>query len=171
MRAACRGALLLIVAGALAMAAAAAPAAAAPAAATPAAPTPEEIKGVAADMVCLCGSCNRESLATCLCGAFAVPEREHIGQLLVDGLSSEEIVADYVERFGPMVLANPPEGYDVVWIIPFVVLAAGIVGVRQVLVYWRRPEEGATPATGQPATAAAEADTERLRRELDHFEN
>ena len=134
-------------------------------------PTPEEIKGVAADLVCLCGTCNRESLATCLCTEFAVPERESIGRLLAEGRTHDEIVARYVERFGAMVLASPPEGYDVVWIIPFVGLLAGIVGVRQVLVYWRR--DGAPPAAPPTAPAAALRATPyalQLRRDLERFD-
>ena len=132
-----------------------------------AAPTPEQIKEMAADLVCLCGTCNRESLATCLC-AFAMSEREDIGRLLEEGQGREEIVAAYVERFGPMVLANPPEGYGVVWIIPFVVLAGGALGVRQILLRWRRGglRERAL-AAGDRAPSPL---NERLRRELDGFE-
>lgn len=139
-----------------------------------AAPTPEQIKEVAADLVCLCGSCNRESLATCLCGAFAVPERESIGRMLSAGRTREQIVDGYVERFGPMVLANPPEGYDVVWIVPFVVLIGGVFGVRQVLVYWRRERSGRSAASGETTpTVGSEPSPheERLRRELDAFES
>lgn len=131
------------------------------------APTPEEIKAVAGDLVCLCGTCNRESLATCLCTEFAVPERASIGRLLAEGRTHDEIVAHYVERFGAMVLANPPEGYDVVWIIPFVVLLAGIVGVRQVLVYWRR--DARLPAS-TPAALRASSYEQQLRRDLERFE-
>ena len=133
-----------------------------------AAPTPERTKAVATDLVCLCGTCNRESLATCLC-QFAMSERESIGRLLEEGQGREEIVAAYLERFGPMVLANPPEGYGVVWIIPFVVLAGGALGVRQILLRWRRvgPSEAA-PARA-PDHRASPLD-ERLRRELDGFE-
>jgi cytochrome c-type biogenesis protein CcmH/NrfF len=139
-----------------------------------AAPTPEQIKAVAADMVCLCGSCNRESLATCLCGAFAVPERESIGRMLEAGSTPEEIVATYVGRFGSMVLANPPEGYDAVWIIPFGVLAAGVLGVRQILVRWRRGHPGsvsAEPVPVGPGKPASSPLDERLRRDLDNFDS
>ena len=132
-----------------------------------AAPTPEQVKAMAADLVCLCGDCNRESLATCLC-RFAMSEREEIGRLMEEGQRREEIVAAFVDRFGPMVLANPPEGYGVVWIIPFVVLAGGALGVRQILFRWRRAgsAKGAPPA-GDRAPSPLD---ERLRRELHGFE-
>ena len=133
-----------------------------------AAPPPEQVKAAASDLVCLCGTCNRESLATCLC-QFAIAERESIGRRLEEGQTREEIVATYVERFGPMGLANPPEGYGFVWVIPFLVLAGGALGVRQVLSRWRRgsPPEAASP--GAPASRPSPLD-EQLRRELDGFE-
>ena len=94
------------------------------------APTSEQIKNVASDLVCLCGTCNRESLSTCLCG-FATTERDAIGDLLGAGQTRQQIVDGYVDRFGPMGLANPPEGYNVVWIVPFVMLGVGVFAVRQ----------------------------------------
>ena len=133
-----------------------------------AAPPPERVKATAADLVCLCGTCNRESLATCLC-QFAIAERESIALRLEEGQGPEEIVAAYVERFGPMGLANPPEGYGFVWVIPFLVLAGGALGVRHVLSRWHRggPPEAAPP--GAPASRPSPLD-EQLRRELDGFE-
>ncbi|HCL26885.1 MAG TPA: hypothetical protein DIC52_00425 [Candidatus Latescibacteria bacterium] len=132
-----------------------------------AAPTPEQIKDVAHDLVCLCDTCNRESLSTCQCG-FATAERETIGEMLVAGQSRQQIVDSYVDRFGSMGLANPPEGYDVVWIVPFVMLGVGVLGVRQVLVYWRRGRPVA--AASVTPTAAPGAYGDRLRDDLDSFE-
>ena len=133
------------------------------------APTSEQIKSVASDLVCLCDTCNRESLSTCLCG-FATTERDAIGDLLSAGQTRQQIVDGYVDRFGPMGLANPPEGYDVVWIVPFVMLAIGVFAVRQVLVYWHRDRPGAeATAPAARATEAGDYD-DRLRRDLDDFE-
>lgn len=140
-------------------------------AATPgmSAPTPKQIKDVAADLVCLCGTCNRESLSTCLCG-FATTERDAIGDLLGAGRTRQQIVESYVDRFGPMGLANPPEGYDVVWIVPFVMLGGGIFAVRRVLLNWRgdRRASEAAPHAACPTKPGAYDD--RLRRDLDDFE-
>ena len=135
-----------------------------------AAPSTEQIKEVARDMVCLCGTCNRESLATCLCG-FATTEREAIGDLLHAGQSRQQIVDSYVERFGPMGLAQPPEGYDVVWVVPFLMLGVGVLGVRQVLVYWRSDRHAAAKPAQAPATTVKPgAYEDRLRADLDDFE-
>lgn len=136
-----------------------------------AAPSAEQIKDVARDLVCVCGTCNRESLATCLCGT-ATSERATIGDLLHAGQTRAQIVSSYVERFGPMGLAKPPEGYDVVWVVPFLMLGVGVLGVRQILVYWRGGRQ-ATPAGVQTHTAAQKSSAydDRLRADLDEFES
>ena len=70
-----------------------------------------------------------------------------------------------------MGLANPPEGYDVVWIVPFVLLGVGVFAVRQVLVYGHRDRPGAeATAPAARATEAGDYD-DRLRRDLDDFES
>ena len=139
--------------------------------------TKAQIKEVAKDLVCLCASCNRESLATCICTAFAVPEREVIGEALAAGETHEQIVESYVERFGPRVLATPPaSGYTLLaWVGPFVGLGFGVLLVRQVLLRWRRvhtaPETVAesdgssdsNPVDGNPMR-------QRLEQELDEFD-
>ena len=115
-------------------------------------PTPEQIKQVAANLVCLCGSCNRESLATCICTAFAIPERESIGRQLSEGFSSDEIVSNYVDQFGNVVLAEPPPG-NVRWIsvvTPIIVLLFGGVVIRAVLVQWRGGKD--TAVSNSPQT-------------------
>lgn len=140
--------------------------------------TPEQIKEVASDLVCLCGSCPRESLATCICTAFAVPQREAIGRALTAGQGREQIVEEFVARFGVMVLAEPPPGgYRLVgWLTPAAILLVGIVVVRSVLVSWRRraPKPETTVAPPSPASAADRTGSsyeEQLKRDLDAFEN
>lgn len=134
--------------------------------------TPEQIKQVARELVCLCGTCNRESLATCTCGEFAVPQREAIGAALDAGQTKEAIVADYVSRFGQMVLASPPpEGYKLLaWIAPIAALVLGIALVRSVLLRWRKDHPLLSPSSSQPAPSSPEAYHQRLRQELEDFD-
>ena len=133
--------------------------------------TTVEIKEVAQEMVCLCGDCNRESLATCLCTAFAVPQRTHIGQLLDQGKSRQEIIDEYVSTYGQLVLAAPPpEGYNLLaWIAPFAALVFGVFLVRSVLRNWRgaSSQEEAPVSTPPPPI---DTERERLRRELQRFD-
>ena len=132
--------------------------------------TPEQIKVVAADLVCLCGTCNRESLATCVCTAFAIPEREAIGRSLIEGQSREQIIAQYVDRFGTMVLASPPGGYSVVgFLTPVAILLVGVLVVGTVLVSWRRSPKPAAPETG-PRAEGNQRYADQLKRDLDTFD-
>ncbi len=130
----------------------------------------EEIKEVAAELVCLCGDCNRESLATCLCNEFAVPQREYIGQLLDEGKSHREIIDEYVSAYGQIALAMPPpKGANLLaWIAPFAALLFGVFLIRSVLRGWRR--EGPSAGQSTPGeTAPNAAQRERMQRELDRF--
>ena len=116
--------------------------------------TTAEIKAVAHELVCLCGNCNRESLATCLCSDFAVPEREAIGRALDQGQTRQRIIDGYIARFGTIGYAAPPqEGFNLLaWVAPFVALLLGIVLVRTLLVSWKG-RSGAVPPRAAASTA------------------
>ena len=135
--------------------------------------TREEIKTVAEELVCLCGSCNRESLATCICTEFAVPERETIGRALDQGQSRQQVIDSYVARFGSMVLASPPiEGFNLLaWAAPGVALLFGIALVRTLLVNWKGRDNETAPQPGPSAVADRSQYQDRLRRELDRFDD
>ena len=144
--------------------------------------TPEQIKAVAQEMVCLCGNCNRESLATCICSDFAVPQRQEIGLLLDTGKTHKEIIDLYIQDFGSVILAAPPStGYNLlVWAAPFAVLLFGIAIVRSVVRNWHRNEPVSAQApTASPAGSITEKEPTdksttdyqtRLRQELEDMD-
>ncbi|MEE2626846.1 MAG: cytochrome c-type biogenesis protein CcmH [Candidatus Latescibacterota bacterium] len=125
--------------------------------------SPEAIKEVAAELVCLCGDCARESLATCLCG-FATQQREDIGNSLDGGKTAQETIDEYVSEYGQMVLASPPaEGVNLLaWITPFAALVFGVFLIRSIL---RNRMQEASPT---PTVETAQRD--RLQRELERFD-
>ena len=136
--------------------------------------TSAAVKKVAQDLVCLCGDCNRESLATCLCG-FATSLRQELDADLDAGRTRQQIIDQFVDQFGPVVLATPPaEGYNLLaWIAPAVALILGIAMVRSVLLSWRRSPT-ATPdidSTSNSNDAETTEYEDRLRRELDRFDS
>ncbi len=139
-----------------------------------AAASSDQIKAVARDLVCLCGDCNRESLATCLCG-FAASDRERIGTDLDAGLPQQQIIQQFVDDYGPVVLATPAaEGLNLLaWIAPITLLCLGIVLVRSVLLNWRRAHTDDPKAEGEPEPMSGKQGTgydEKLRRELDQYD-
>ena len=87
------------------------------------------------------------------------------------GKTKDEIVANFVSRYGQMVLASPPpEGYNLLaWITPIVALLLGVALVRTVLLRWRRdhpqPFPVSTAAGPQPPGY-----NQRLQQELKDFD-
>lgn len=121
----------------------------------PEAATVDEVKFVAKEMACLCGSCPRRPLDECNCG-FAGSKREEIAKLLDQGQDKEAIIASFVSREGLQVLAVPPaEGFNLsAWIMPFAVLLCGGLVVVYVIRTWshaRAARQKASPSAPEPA--------------------
>ena len=131
--------------------------------------TSEQTKTIAGELVCLCGDCNRESLATCQCG-HAADRRAEIADALDGGGTGANIVAQFVQTYGQIVLATPPPtGYNLLaWITPFALMVLAAALLRLVLVNWKRAkvaESGAPPA--RPSTAVGDDNyQQQLREEL-----
>ena len=104
--------------------------------------TVDEVNAISKGLYC--PVCESEPLDTC--GTQACKEwRAEIRQQLIDGLSKEEIYADFVARYGVRVLAQPPAtGLNwVLWLgIPVALLVGGYFFTK----YMRQ--------ISQPATAA-----------------
>lgn len=140
-----------------------------------AAATPEQLREVTQELVCLCGTCNHESLTSCICG-FAEGQRQDITQALDAGKTKEQVIARLIDEYGRMVLATPPaEGFNLVaWLAPFALLGFGLIVLRTVLVSWRRSQTAATNNNPNPTSGAAPPQSgdyeERMRRELKNYE-
>jgi len=139
---------------------------------------PEDIAAVARDLNCpLCQGYNLQDCPLPVCAQM----RELIGQKLAAGESKEQITAAFVADYGPQVLNAPPARgfYLTAWVLPVVVLLAGLVALWAFL--WRgtsarggavsaMARAGGTAARVAPADLAPDADTdlaiyaERLER-------
>ena len=134
--------------------------------------TSEHIKAIAEKLVCLCGTCNRESLATCLCN-YGESQRERIGRSIDSGKNSNEIIESFTGEFGPVVLASPPaEGINLLaWIAPIFALLFGALILRLFLI--RRIKYPAENSHGTTSVKENTLDDERRKRllnELKQFE-
>ena len=110
-------------------------------------------------------------ICTCGCGQILL-ECNHVGCTVSGGMRNELTMAlnrsesdglilqDFVQHYGPTVLAAPTSsGFNLVaWIMPFVVLGLGIVGVTLVVRNWRL-----RPATVPPGRDAAVTEKYRGR--------
>ncbi|MEA3337268.1 MAG: cytochrome c-type biogenesis protein CcmH [Chloroflexota bacterium] len=138
-------------------------------------PTLDEINAVARELYC--PLCNGVRLDTCDLQA-CIQMRQVISDKLVAGVPKEQIKADFVEQYGPIVLGEPPrQGLNLLaWILPVALLLLGAVWLFFMVRSWTRkpepvtlqtvaPTEGAEPAT-QAVDASylkrIEADLEKL---------
>jgi len=128
------------------------------------------------EIICMCGTCGRQSLAECTCGK-AVEMRAELSKLVADGKTHEQIVQYYIAQYGSQEpLAQPiDKGFNrLAWAVPYVFGATGLVLVGVVAMRWSRrgatavEEGGAGPE--RPADAADRDLEARLNDELSNLD-
>jgi cytochrome c-type biogenesis protein CcmH/NrfF len=135
-------------------------------------PTPlvdPEVRRIGEQLRCMCGSCNY-TLTSCnmLSCSGAESGRAKLLALVRQGLSEEQIKAEFVKQHGTVVLTKPPsEGFFLLgWIMPFVAIAAGLLVVWWVIKrFLQRP---ATAPAVDDVTLARYQD--RIQQELERID-
>ena len=121
--------------------------------------TEEQVREVAANLRCVV--C--QSLSVADSPSETVNQmRAIVRERLAAGETPEQVTAYFVEKYGTWILLAPPRhGFDLlVWVVPFVGLALGLVLVGLAMRRWSRRSAAAPPA------AVDEATRERIRREM-----
>jgi cytochrome c-type biogenesis protein CcmH len=92
---------------------------------------------------------------------FSVQIKDSVRKLLAEGKSKEEIIAFFVERYGPWILRAPPKAgvNSLIWILPLGFLVVGPIGVW--LLFWKKPRK--VPTYG---ARTVESILEEMNREL-----
>jgi cytochrome c-type biogenesis protein CcmH len=144
-------------------------------AARPAKVTRKEIERA---IMCPCEDKCGKVLANCFCD-YAEGLRREINRMIAQGMSRQQILAVFVKRYGPSVLAAPggSNWFDLfAWISPFVALAIGALLVTRLVRRWAfsPPAPVPPPATPSESGAAGSPDASsyerRLEEELSRFE-
>ena len=94
--------------------------------------------------------------------------RELVRERLVAGDSREQVLGFFVERYGTWVLLAPPaRGFSLLlWVLPFVALALGLVTAAGVARRWAR----ASGEARAPVPEVSDAMRARIRAELERPE-
>jgi cytochrome c-type biogenesis protein CcmH len=118
----------------------------------------QQVQQVAAEL--RCPVCQGLSVADSP-SQMANQMRDLIRERLEAGESPEAVKAYFVERYGEWILLAPTqEGFNLlVWVLPFLGLAGGAVGLLLVLRRWRQ-QPSVAPSSVDPAYL------ERVRREM-----
>jgi cytochrome c-type biogenesis protein CcmH len=120
-------------------------------------------------ILCDCG-CHPQSVEECACGRAATM-RDEIAAAVAGGRDGEQVIADYVARYGEKILIAPTgEGFNLVaWLAPGFGFLAAAITLAVVLRRWR---SGTTPALAgaPPAPAGDDPYALALERELETYD-
>ena len=114
----------------------------------------------------MCVACH-ESLAVAQ-SPEAYSERAYIRNLINQGLTKKQIEQQLVAQYGPSVLGKPPaNGFNlVVYVVPAVIVAAGIALLAVTIPRWRRRSRTKAGAEPHAAPPLDPADAQRLEEDL-----
>jgi cytochrome c-type biogenesis protein CcmH len=101
----------------------------------------------------------------------AFQERQYIRTLIAQGETKQQIEHNLVEQYGPAVLSRPPaHGVNLlVYIIPPLVLIAGLVTLAVFLPRWRRRARQTNDGTTAAAAPLDPTDAKRLNDDLGRY--
>jgi len=122
-------------------------------------------------ILCDCG-CHPQSVHDCACGR-AAEMRAEIHGLVSQGMSGDEVIAQYVNRVGDQIRIVPTaEGFNLLaWLGPLFALVAGSVLMVFLIRRWaRRSSAESTESQLLPQAAADDAYQQRLRDALENLE-
>ena len=109
----------------------------------------DEAQAQAIDRMLMCPVCPAQTIDQTEV-PLAKQMRAQVRELLASGATRDEVLAWFAapERYGPSVLAEPPRsGFNLIaWIVPGVVVAAGLAGVLLTLRAMRRRGESEASA-------------------------
>jgi len=133
----------------------------------------DEVKRVGRHLGCQCGSCQEDLNCNMSSGQchFCKPARTRIYTMQREGKSDAEIIQAFVAEYGKKILRADPNSFF--WLIPYLLLVVGGVGVWILLKKMRGPGAMKPAAASGPAIDsddpvlakyrdAIERDTERL---------
>jgi cytochrome c-type biogenesis protein CcmH len=101
----------------------------------------------------------------------AEQQRQELKQLIAQGLTKKQIEDVLVARYGPSILATPPDhGFSLAaYLVPIGAVLAALVALAIAIPRWRRRRPAAGTGEDDPAPAMSAADARRLDEDLARF--
>jgi cytochrome c-type biogenesis protein CcmH len=101
----------------------------------------------------------------------AEQQRREIKQLIAKGLTKQQIEDTLVARYGPSILATPPDhGFTLAaYLVPVAVVLACLAALAIALPRWRRRRAARDDAAGDAEPALNPGDARRLEEDLARF--
>ena len=129
-------------------------------------------------LMCKCDDKCGKVLINCTCDTSKETRKILTGKL-ESGLTVDQIVKQYVDKYGETILSAPSKsGFNLsAWIMPFAALAIGGFGVRKVIKSWVRPASTKkdAEASGEESVSKTDAPSgkyaKRLTDELDRLDS
>jgi cytochrome c-type biogenesis protein CcmH/NrfF len=127
----------------------------------------DRAKTLGANLMCICGC--QQVLTECnhINCPSSVPMRAEVEQHLASGMTDDQVLKAFVEKYGTVVLAAPAFSglfNRTAWLTPFAVLVAGLAA----LVYYLRRLKS-TAVAPAPTTTEPSAYDQKIEDELNKF--
>ncbi|MFQ5717325.1 MAG: cytochrome c-type biogenesis protein CcmH [Nitrospinales bacterium] len=127
-------------------------------------------------LMCKCDDECGKVMINCTCDT-SQKTREDFRRHLESGLSVEQVIQIYVDKYGETVLSAPTKsGFNLTaWIMPFVAILGGGWGIRQIARTWLKKNSSAPPSPAgknnpeKPAPASGKY-SQQLQDELGKIE-
>lgn len=97
----------------------------------------DTVKDIEGHLMCMCRDKCGKVLESCIC-QYSDQYRMDIALKLKEGLTKDQVIQTYIDRYGERVLSAPTKkGFNLAaWITPFFAIMIGGIGIRQVVVKW-----------------------------------
>ena len=122
-------------------------------------------------LMCKCDDKCGKVLINCTCST-SDKTRVKLSKMLESGLTVEQIIKSQVDKYGETVLSAPTKfGFNLTaWVMPFIALIAGGVGVRKIINSWVGKKEELDSKNENQEKSKPGKYSKRLQDELDGIE-
>ena len=121
------------------------------------------------DIICMCGTCGRKRVGECTCD-IAVQMRAEIAGLVAKGMTREQVIAYFVQKYGSQEVLSQPidKGFNrLAWLFPYLIGVIGVVAIGGMAIRWSRRSRPPAEPTIAPPSAALETQLDDELRDLD----